>query len=237
MPELRSLGGRADAYLLHGAGRGGAHGVLQRCRRAPRLHPVGRVETDRGRRAGGRDAAVRATGARRAADRRGRALLRHAARVLDDVAAARQELTGFRDRVAGRLVVGGYPTAMASLIPRALARLLDAHPAIEVRLSESPTPRQLAALRRGRLEVAVVATGEGLPEYDLDGPAADPAARRSWHRPRRRRVPSFRRPHRDRPRRADRPALDRRRRRRRVRSSEPGPASRTRRSPSPYPAG
>ncbi len=99
----------------------------------------------------------------------GEALLRHAARVLDDVAAARQELTGLRDRVAGRLAVGGYPTAMASLIPRALARLLDAHPAIQVRLSESPTPRQLAALRRGRLEVAVVATGEGLPEYDLEG--------------------------------------------------------------------
>ena len=99
----------------------------------------------------------------------GEALLRHAGRVLDDVAAAKQELTGMRDRVAGRLVVGGYPTAMASLIPRALARLLDAHPAIEVRLAESPTPRQLAALRRGRLEVAVVATGEGLPEYDLDG--------------------------------------------------------------------
>ncbi len=34
---------------------------------------------------------------------------------------------------------------------------------------EAPTPTQLLALRRGRLEVAVLATGEGLPAYDLDG--------------------------------------------------------------------
>ena len=34
---------------------------------------------------------------------------------------------------------------------------------------EAPTPVQLRALRRGRLEVAVLARGEGLPAYDLDG--------------------------------------------------------------------
>jgi DNA-binding transcriptional LysR family regulator len=44
-----------------------------------------------------------------------------------------------------------------------------AHPGLEVRLIQAPTPAQLAAMRRGRLEVAVVATGEGLPDYDLEG--------------------------------------------------------------------
>jgi DNA-binding transcriptional LysR family regulator len=34
---------------------------------------------------------------------------------------------------------------------------------------EAPTPAQLRALRRGRLEVAILARGEGLPAYDLDG--------------------------------------------------------------------
>jgi DNA-binding transcriptional LysR family regulator len=97
----------------------------------------------------------------------GEVLLRHATRVLDNLAAAEQELAGLRDRLAGTLVVGGFPTATASLLPRAVARLLADHPGLEVRLLEASTPQQLQALRRGRLEVAVLATGEGLPDYDL----------------------------------------------------------------------
>jgi DNA-binding transcriptional LysR family regulator len=96
-------------------------------------------------------------------------LVRHASKVLDSVTAASQELAGMRDRLAGRLVVGGFPTATAALVPRAVARLLGDHPGLTVQLMEAPTPRQLLALRRRRLEVAVLATGEGLPEHDLDG--------------------------------------------------------------------
>lgn len=99
----------------------------------------------------------------------GEVLVSHAGTVIDGVTAARQELAGLRDRLAGRLVVGGFPTATATLVPRAVARLLRAHPGLTVQLMESPTPAQLVALRRGRLEVAVVATGAGLPEYDFDG--------------------------------------------------------------------
>jgi DNA-binding transcriptional LysR family regulator len=58
---------------------------------------------------------------------------------------------------------------LAYLIPRAVARLLAVHPGVQVQLVESSTPAQLTALRRGRLEVAVVATGRGLPAYDLEG--------------------------------------------------------------------
>ena len=99
----------------------------------------------------------------------GEVLVRHAGRVLDGVAAAGQELAGLRDRLAGKLVVGGFPTATAALLPRAIARLLTDHPGLQVQLMEAPTPAQLRALRRGRLEVAVLARGEGLPAYDLDG--------------------------------------------------------------------
>lgn len=99
----------------------------------------------------------------------GRALVRHCGRVLDGIDAANQELAGMRDRLAGRLVAGGFPTAMAVLLPRAVARLATAHPGIQVRLTQAPTPVQLSALRRGRLEVAVMATGDGLPAYDLAG--------------------------------------------------------------------
>jgi DNA-binding transcriptional LysR family regulator len=97
------------------------------------------------------------------------ALARHARLILDGLAAANQELAGLRDRIAGRLAVGAYRTAAAVLVPRAIARLLAMHPGLDVRLSEASTPAQLRALRNGRLEVAVLATGEGLPDYDLDG--------------------------------------------------------------------
>ena len=54
----------------------------------------------------------------------GEVLVRHAGRVLDGVAAASQELAGLRDRLAGRLVVGGFPTATAALL---LAATVFAH--------------------------------------------------------------------------------------------------------------
>ena len=73
-----------------------------------------------------------------------------------------------RDRLAGRLMVGGFATASASLIPQAIAALRTQHPGLDVRLLEAPTPQLLRALARRRLEVAVVATGEGLPDYDLE---------------------------------------------------------------------
>lgn len=99
----------------------------------------------------------------------GDVLVRHAARVLDGVDNATQELAGLHHRLAGRLTVGCFPTAGAVLVPRALARLAAAHPGLQVNLLEASTPAQLQALRRGRLQVAVLATGEGLPDYDLDG--------------------------------------------------------------------
>jgi DNA-binding transcriptional LysR family regulator len=99
----------------------------------------------------------------------GEALARHAGKVLDEIAAATQELAGMRDRLAGRLVVAGFPAATAALLPRAIARLTAAHPGLKVQLTQAPTPAQLAALRRGRTEVAVIATGDGLPEYDFQG--------------------------------------------------------------------
>ncbi|WP_033289212.1 LysR family transcriptional regulator [Amycolatopsis jejuensis] len=97
----------------------------------------------------------------------GEVLIRHAGRVLESVSAAGQELAGLRDRLAGRLTVGGFPAASAVLLPRASARLLRAHPGLQIQLTESATPAQLQALRRGRLEVAVAVTGDGLPDYDF----------------------------------------------------------------------
>src|ERR1700735_1356304 len=99
----------------------------------------------------------------------GEALARHAGTVLDEIAAATQELAGMRDRLARRLVVAGFPAGAAGPLPRATTRPTGAHPGLKVQLTEAPTPAQLTAMRRGRIEVAIVATGDGLPEYDLEG--------------------------------------------------------------------
>ncbi|MGF7234034.1 MAG: LysR family transcriptional regulator [Frankia sp.] len=99
----------------------------------------------------------------------GTLLIEHAGRILADVDAASQALAGLRDRLAGRLAVGAFPTATAVLVPRALARLAAQHPALSVRLREGSTPTQLRRLRAGRIEVAVIAVGAGLPPYELSG--------------------------------------------------------------------
>lgn len=99
----------------------------------------------------------------------GEVVVRRAGRVLGEVAGALQEVAGVRDRFAGRLVVSGFPTACAVLLPRAIARLQTRHPDLRVDLQEAASPVQVRRLRAGRVEVAVVAVGEGLPEQDLDG--------------------------------------------------------------------
>jgi DNA-binding transcriptional LysR family regulator len=93
----------------------------------------------------------------------GNVLLRHAAVLLERVDAATLELAGLRDRLEGRLVVGAYPSALVALVPRALARVLRAHPALAVVLREGSTPTHLRRLRAGHLEVAVVALDRQAP--------------------------------------------------------------------------
>jgi DNA-binding transcriptional LysR family regulator len=99
----------------------------------------------------------------------GQVLARHAAEILAGVGAAELELAGLRDRLAGRLTIGAFPTATTALVPRAIARLAAGHPGLAVVMQEAPSPALLRRLRTGRLDVAVVATGPGLPDWDLDG--------------------------------------------------------------------
>lgn len=97
----------------------------------------------------------------------GQVLVRRAAEVLADVAATELELAGLRDRLAGRLTIGAYPTAAMALVPRAMAEVTSGHPGLAVLLEEAATPALLRRLRIGRLDVAVIGVGHGLPDYDL----------------------------------------------------------------------
>jgi DNA-binding transcriptional LysR family regulator len=88
----------------------------------------------------------------------GRILLRHAGGVLDELDAAQRELAGVRGAVTGRLRVGAFPTAVAALLPRALAAFRSLHAGVDVSLREGTTPAQLRRLDSGTTDLAVVGT-------------------------------------------------------------------------------
>ncbi|MFJ8863974.1 LysR family transcriptional regulator [Streptomyces sp. NPDC102451] len=97
----------------------------------------------------------------------GQVLVRRATEILADLAATELELAGLRDRLAGRLAIGSYPTAAMALVPKAMAEVTSGHPGLAVLLEEASTPALLRRLRAGRLDVAVIGVGHGLPDYDL----------------------------------------------------------------------
>jgi DNA-binding transcriptional LysR family regulator len=98
----------------------------------------------------------------------GAIVVEHAGRILASVDALKQDLAVLGDRLAGRVKLGVFPAAMAVLAPRTVALLRREHPGLQVSLSEGATPSLLRQLRAGRLAVAVIGVGAGLPGYDLE---------------------------------------------------------------------
>ena len=86
----------------------------------------------------------------------GEALLLRAGTVLDEVDAARQELAGMAEPATGRLRVGAFPTAVAALVPRAIAEFRRRQPGVRISLREGGTPTQLKRLYSGSVDVAVI---------------------------------------------------------------------------------
>ncbi|NUT37722.1 MAG: LysR family transcriptional regulator [Hamadaea sp.] len=95
----------------------------------------------------------------------GRTLLPHAEAVLDRLTAARRDLDDLRGLGRGRLRVGAFPTAVAALVPRAMAAFRSAYPQVALSLVEGQTPRLLERLAAGDADVAVVSTS---PTADFD---------------------------------------------------------------------
>jgi DNA-binding transcriptional LysR family regulator len=93
----------------------------------------------------------------------GRLLLAHTDGVLDRVDSAQRELAGVGRRVKGRLRVGAFHSALAALIPRAIARFRAHHPEVEVALREGTTPSQLKRVSSGAADLAVVGSSSGKP--------------------------------------------------------------------------
>ena len=94
----------------------------------------------------------------------GRVVVRHAEVVLGELRGARQDLQQLSTRPRGRLRVGAFSTAMAALVPRAIAALVTQEPQTQVSLREGVSPGLLTSVARGRLDLAVVTPPEHVPE-------------------------------------------------------------------------
>ncbi|MEU8620681.1 LysR family transcriptional regulator [Streptomyces sp. NPDC048623] len=91
----------------------------------------------------------------------GQNLVLHAEAVLERLERAAAELAEARHGPAGPLRIGAFPTATRSILPAALARLADRHPALEPMVSETDPAGAAHALRAGDLDVALI------HDYDL----------------------------------------------------------------------
>jgi DNA-binding transcriptional LysR family regulator len=96
----------------------------------------------------------------------GRVLATHAEAILDRMAAARTEVEAVACLQAGRLRIGAFPTANATVVPQAIAVFTREHPDVELSLYESVSADLIPRLRAGELDVAL-ATDPA--EHDLEG--------------------------------------------------------------------
>ena len=129
----------------------------------------------------------------------GTALAAHADAVLSRLAAAHEEVAAIAGLRAGRVRVAAYPTAAATLVPRALAALRDDFPDVQASLQELEPPEALAALLAGDVDLAItfrypesnpepergrdlVATSLGDDPIDIVVPVGHPSAGSRRHR-------------------------------------------------------
>lgn len=103
----------------------------------------------------------------------GRRFVVHAVGALDHVDAAKRELAALESAGSARLRLGAFPTAIAALVPRALASFAARHPIVEVVLREGTTPTQLRRVRSGAIDLAVIGSTPG-EEIDPSGLAVTP---------------------------------------------------------------
>ena len=120
----------------------------------------------------------------------GRVLLDHAEAILDRMATARAQVESVASLAGGRLRVGAFPTANATIVPRAIAAFAREHPDVELSLVEALSPDAIACVRAGEVDLAVVThvpelVGSDLEVVDLVDdellvalPAAHPLARK-----------------------------------------------------------
>src|SRR5829696_5669161 len=82
----------------------------------------------------------------------GRLLAGRAAEILGRIDAADAELSAHVGLSAGRVRLAGFSSAIASLVPRAVAALGSKHPGLQISLIDMHPPDALELLRTGEIE-------------------------------------------------------------------------------------
>lgn len=102
----------------------------------------------------------------------GAVLARHAGPVLSALDAAEEEVAAIAGLRSGRVRLMAFPSASATLVPKALAKVKAKHPGVSITFSEAEPRESLAALRAGECDLAVAFVYEGTDlgrgEEDLD---------------------------------------------------------------------
>ncbi|HVF79781.1 MAG TPA: LysR substrate-binding domain-containing protein [Solirubrobacteraceae bacterium] len=85
----------------------------------------------------------------------GRALVAHADVILARLADAETELEEIAGMRGGRLRMVSFPTAAASIAPRAIARFRERHPGVEITLAPREPEEGLDCLKAGECDIAL----------------------------------------------------------------------------------
>ena len=98
-------------------------------------------------------------------------LARRARLALNELSLALEEIAALQGIMQGRVRVGALPLGRTAILPRAVARLLESHPAIHVSVIEGPFDTLAVALRSGELDFIFGALREFPYGSDLAGNA------------------------------------------------------------------
>jgi molybdate transport repressor ModE-like protein len=93
----------------------------------------------------------------------GRVLLSRADALAVQLHMAEEELADLTSLRRGRVRLAAYPSAAATLVPRAVAGLRARHPDIDVELTEAEPPEALSLLASGDADLALVFSYDGEP--------------------------------------------------------------------------
>jgi DNA-binding transcriptional LysR family regulator len=93
----------------------------------------------------------------------GRALVAYAEAVLARLGEAEQELGEIARLRRGRLRLASFPTAIATLVPTAIARSNHRHPDVDVTVADDHQQGLLSRLARWELDLALIYDHEALP--------------------------------------------------------------------------
>jgi DNA-binding transcriptional LysR family regulator len=99
----------------------------------------------------------------------GERLLEHASAVAERLALAEAQLGELAAREAGELRVGAFPSALATILPAAVARVLARRPELDVQLHERRLDELVAGVRTGELHAALCFQDAAAPRREHAG--------------------------------------------------------------------